>query len=149
MIFRNDIKQFALNLNDSSIEEVRFHLVCSTTNEVKKHFKATFAKIKSLKAESYSMEAIQPYRESLVEVLIELRVRGFESDAAGNVYKPEVFVPVPDVYQAARQRQMVRLRNLREEQLVSLCNSTIKTAMMNAGRSSKTALSSLMQPASY
>ncbi len=142
MIFVNDTERFALSLNNQTIEEARFHLVCSTTSEVKKHFQATFKKINSMKNGQYSQDATQPYQDALVEVLVELRVRGYEADSAGKIYKPEVFVPVPTEYQAARQRQAARLRNLREEQLVSLCNSTMKVAISNAGRSSKTALGS-------
>jgi hypothetical protein len=121
----------------SSVDALRLHLIGCTETEVRRHFTATFRTIRQSAAEGYSREAILPYRWALLEILVELRVRGLESDSEGNIYHPMFFRPVPAPFGSARKRQVQRLKGLEHQQLHHVCAKALTDAVRTAARSSK------------
>lgn len=123
---------------EGASEELRFRLLCSSDRELKDIFQATFSKVRALRLEGYSEETIQEHEAGLIEVLMEMRVRGFEADSRGNIYLTQTFVPVPNAYQQARKRQINRLRQMHQDHLLHLCANTMSTAVREAKKLSKT-----------
>lgn len=119
-------------------EDLRFKLLCSSNTELKDIFTATFKKVKSLRENGYSEETIQEHEAGLIEVLMEMRVRGLESDSRGNVYQTQSFIPVPNAYQQARKRQINRLKQMHQDHLLHLCAQTMSNAVRDAQKLSKT-----------
>ncbi len=140
MLFRDEEEHFVMCLRDRSVdalEDLRFHLVCSSTDENRHYCTATLNKIRKLREQGYSSETISMYESALVEVLVELRVRGYEVDYSGHIFRSPVFVPVPVYFRNARRRQIERLRNIDMDHLGHLCAQTMTAAVEQARQTSK------------
>lgn len=136
MQFRDEIAELALDARSYGMEDLRFHLVSCSESELIAHFKATFTRFNQLKKQGYSADRLEPMREALYEVLIEMRVRGLEADYSGNVYRPAMIVPLPPSHKAfCRQRE--KLKRVRRETLKHLCETTRKLASRAASKESK------------
>jgi hypothetical protein len=133
----SNIAHLSLSIEGAS-EELRFKLLCSNDAELKDIFAATFKTVRSLRDNGYSEETIQEHEAGLIEVLMEMRVRGLEADSRGNIYNAPTFVPVPNAYQQARKRQINRLKQMHQDHLLHLCAQTMSNAVRDAQKLSKT-----------
>ncbi len=132
-----NIAHLSMSIQGAS-EDLRFKLLCSNDAELKDVFTATFKKVKSLRDNGYSEETIQEHEAGLIEVLMEMRVRGLEADSRGHIYTTQTFVPVPNAYQQARKRQINRLKQMHQDHLLHLCAQTMSNAVRDAQQLSKT-----------
>lgn len=140
MIFNDDTGALAWSEGDArGHEDLRFHLLTSTLDEVRQHFQATFQKVNALRACGYSPEMIAPYAQALMPILLELRVRGYEVDYGGHIYKNPLIVPVPDHYPLERERQKHRLRHLPPEFFQTLYTNTLQKLRDQVKKESKSA----------
>jgi hypothetical protein len=140
MIFESDADLYALTLPTDTHQAQRdlaFHLLTCYLDEVKKHFQATFQKIEVLRSCGYSPEKIAPYERALLEILLELRVRGYEADHSGHLYKSSSVVPIPNAYNLARERQKHRLRTLDPDVFRIVYGKTIQKLRSQAKQESK------------
>ncbi len=117
--------------------EIRFHLLTCSLEEVKQHFEATFQKVSALRACGYSPEIIAPYEHALIPILLELRIRGYEADYSGQIYKSAFIVPVPESYPSERERQKHRLRSLDPDFFRTLYTKTLQTLRFQVKKESK------------
>lgn len=136
MIF-NDDTEALVGVQGDGYEDLRFHLLTSTLDEVRQHFRATFQKVHALRACGYSAEMIAPYEQALIPILLELRIRGYEVDYSGHIYKNALIVPVPDLYPLERERQKHRLRHVQPEFFQILYTNTLQTLRAQVKKESK------------
>jgi hypothetical protein len=140
MIFETDADLYALSLPTEAPQARRdllFHLLTCHLDQIKRHFKMTFEKMEILESCGYSPEKIAPYQRALLEILIELRVRGYEADYRGHLYRSASVIPVPEEYSLARERQKHRLRTLDPYLFSVVYEKTLKTLRSNAKQDSK------------
>ena len=138
MIFDNHYDQYAVQITpDNAVDTVRFHLLTCSITEVFDHFTATFQKYQALTACGYSEEKTTPFKKALLEILLELRVRGYESDYSGNIYPQSILIPVPKDFPSARARQIKRLKNMDKNFFTDLYNKTIQKVQAKARQESK------------
>jgi hypothetical protein len=120
-------------------QQLRLYLVSCSDEEVSRHFTETFACLQARQDEGYSEEALLHWRWSLLEILVELRVRGLEADYAGHVYHAPVFLLAPTAFALARKRQLERLKRLPASLQLHVCGKTLASAGQAAARVSKSA----------
>ena len=137
MQFRDESADLVLDVNLLAVEDIRFLLASSADEDVLAHFSATFDRMQQMKTNGYSPECIKSVMQALYEILLEMRVRGFEADYAGIVYRPAVIVPVPEHQTIARRRQTERLKRMSQDVLRHLCDKTRKLATKAASQESK------------
>jgi hypothetical protein len=137
MQFRDEIADMVLDANVFSDDELRFHLASSSDQEVFAHFKATFAQLRKVQKQGYSAECVRGVKYALYETLLEMRVRGFEADHSGTIYRPTVIVPVPGHRAVACRRQTEKLKRVSRESLRHMCDTTRKIALRAASQESK------------
>jgi hypothetical protein len=138
MIFDEDTHALALATENPRLaRELRFHLLTCSLEELRHHFDATFQKMGALGACGYSPEKIEPFERALVSILLELRVRGYEADYNGNIYKSAFIVPIPEGYPSERERQKYRLHSLDPDFFRSLYNKTLQTLRSKVKQESK------------
>ncbi|MFM7622068.1 MAG: hypothetical protein ACKO57_03740 [Alphaproteobacteria bacterium] len=138
MIFEDDTDALALVTEDPPLRRaLSFHLLTCSLDELKHHFGATFQKVGALRACGYSDEITEPYARALVFLLLELRVRGYEADYNGNIYKSPVIVPVPATYPSERERQKHRLLSLDTDFFRTLYGKTLQMLRGQVKKESK------------
>jgi hypothetical protein len=138
MIFNEDTSALALAAEDALLgRELGFHLLTCSLEDVRAHFDATFQKVGVLGACGYSPETIAPFERALVFILLELRVRGYEADYNGNVYKSPFIVPIPEDYPSERERQKYRLRSMDPDFFRSLYTKTLQALRSKVKQESK------------
>jgi hypothetical protein len=137
MQFRDEAADLVLDAKHLDLEDIRFHLATSPDQDVFLHFKATFERLKEMKAKRYSPECIASVKQALYEILLEMRVRGFEADYSGTVYRATVIVPVPARQVAASRRQIEKLKRLSRDSLKHLCEKTRQLTTKAASQESK------------
>ena len=118
-------------------KDLCFHLLTSSLEELKGHFEGTFQKIGALDACGYSPERREPYVRALLPILLELRVRGYEADYGGNLYKSAFIVPVPEHYPSQRARRKHRLRSLEPDFFRSFYTKTLQMLRSQVKQESK------------
>jgi hypothetical protein len=137
MQFRDETADLVLDTHSLDVTEMRFHLATSPDQEVLAHFKATFTHLKQMQKQRYSAECTLSVKQALYEILLEMRIRGFEADYAGTVYRAPVIVPVPGHLGVAGRRQAEKLKRLNRDSLKYLCETTRKLAAKAASQESK------------
>jgi hypothetical protein len=137
MQFRDEAADLVLDMKSLDLDDMRFHLATSPDRDVLSHFKATFERLKQMKSQRYSAECVATVKHALYEILLEMRIRGFEADYAGTIYRASVIVPVPGHLTAANRRQSEKLKRLSRESLKHLCETTRKLAAKAATQESK------------
>jgi hypothetical protein len=137
MQFRDEIADLALDASTFGLEDLRFHLASSADHEVFAHFKATFCRYNAMKRQGYSAEFVAGVRQALYEILLEMRVRGYEADHAGTIYRAPVIIPVPGHRAIACRRQAEKLKRLSRDSLKHLCETTRRLAAKAASQESK------------
>ena len=138
MIFDEDTHALSLATEAPRLaRELRFHLLTCSLEELRHHFDATFQKMGALRACGYSSETIEPFERALVSILLELRVRGYEADYNGNLYKSAFIVPVPEHYPSERERQKYRLHSLDPDFFRNLYNKTLQALRSKVKQESK------------
>lgn len=137
MQFRDESADLVLDVKLLDVEDIRFHLATSPDEDVLAYFKATFDRMQEMSEAGYSAECVNSVKQALYEILLEMRVRGFEADYAGIVYRPAVIVPVPEHQTVARRRQTERLKRMSQDSLRHLCDKTRKLATKAASQESK------------
>ncbi|MFN8694036.1 MAG: hypothetical protein ACK5XX_06475 [Holosporales bacterium] len=126
--------------DDTERAALRYRLSSTDFGELEKLCIDAQAALHSLNREGYSEEHQKPYRMALLEVLLELRIRGYEADYDGFVYPSPMLYVVPEQFRAARLRQIHRLRKMPTDHVGHLCLKTMKNLLQIAQQTSKTIL---------
>lgn len=132
MLFDEAVHPLEIPAGTGALEDVRFQLVCTSTDELKELFESTYKKVNTMTDEGYSRESILPFKQGLLEILVELRVRRIEADKQGRLYKSATVYPVPKIFAAARKRQVHLLKQLDLSSLQYLCKRTLRAAAAEA-----------------
>ena len=130
-----DILKCQDGIDDSQI--IRLHLASSRVTELKRYFKATFSHVNGMQDNDSEKSAISPYRDALILILVELRVRGFEVDYQGLIYKSCYFFPIPNRFKTEKNRQIHAIKSMDVEQMIFYAQQTLNYVAGKAYKSSK------------
>ena len=114
-----------------------FECNCASLEGLSRRFHNTFDYIATKENHNYTDTHLEPYRQALLIILLELRIRQYEVDYDGNIYKTPYIIPIPKEYERARLRQIQQLKHMSLNELTFLCQRTVSRAAEKANKGTK------------